>query len=327
MANQLSTNISLDKTTLNEIASELGVQVAFIEKDWYTCQALKAVASIKSDDFTVIFSGGTSLSKAHSLIQRFSEDLDFRCQYNKEMSGNQQKNARRKFKEQVVGGIESLDLFKVGPLEAASYYIKCELFYESLFELHDSLRGHLQIEFSFTQPQLEPTVKNVTSFVHYFSGLANEVSIPCLSPVEIAADKLSALCWRILKRDRNNEEEDDPTFVRHLHDLYALSDHINHTPEKFYSLFKASYAVDQKTPARQTGFEALEAMAFIVDKLRSDNLYKTEYKKFVDTMSYARDDEQISFDQTIKNLDLLAIRAGAQKMFRKPLKNSQEFGE
>jgi predicted nucleotidyltransferase component of viral defense system len=85
--------MSLDVDTLNEIATELGVNVSFIEKDWYACQALKAVSSIENEKFTIIFSGGTSLSKAHGLIQRFSEDLDFRCRYNNDMSGNQQKKS------------------------------------------------------------------------------------------------------------------------------------------------------------------------------------------------------------------------------------------
>ncbi len=37
----------------------------------------------------------------------------------------------------------------------------------------------------------------------------------------MAADKLSALTWRMLLRDRSHEN-DDPTIVRHLHDLTML---------------------------------------------------------------------------------------------------------
>jgi len=29
--------MSLDADTINEIATELGVEVAFVEKDWYDC--------------------------------------------------------------------------------------------------------------------------------------------------------------------------------------------------------------------------------------------------------------------------------------------------
>lgn len=43
----------------------------------------------------------------------------------------------------------------------------------------------------------------------------------CVDPVETAADKLSALAWRVCTRVRG-AAKDDPTIVRHLHDLAAL---------------------------------------------------------------------------------------------------------
>lgn len=101
----------LDAEVLNEIASELAVDVAFVEKDWYASQALNAIASIENENFIVMFSSRTSLTKAHGLIQRFSEDLDFRCQYAQVMSGNQQNNARRRLREQVVYAIKNLGIF------------------------------------------------------------------------------------------------------------------------------------------------------------------------------------------------------------------------
>jgi predicted nucleotidyltransferase component of viral defense system len=50
----------------------------FTEKDWYTQHILGVISKFESDDFQPVFSGGTSLSKGHQLIQRFSEDVDFR---------------------------------------------------------------------------------------------------------------------------------------------------------------------------------------------------------------------------------------------------------
>ena len=47
---------------------------AIIEKDYYVTEALRIIASAAGD--TVIFKGGTSLSKGWNLIQRFSEDID-----------------------------------------------------------------------------------------------------------------------------------------------------------------------------------------------------------------------------------------------------------
>lgn len=298
--------MSLDSDTLNEIATELGVDVSFVEKDWYACQALRAVSSMENENFTIIFSGGTSLSKAHGLIQRFSEDLDFRCRYINSMSGNQQRKARSKLREQIVDSVQNLGDLEINSeqIQVASNYIKFPVLYTSLFDQNKALRPHLEIEFSFTQPLLGPTVKSVTSFVNHFSGKKSEATIPCLSPVEIAADKLSALCWRVLKRDRRSET-DDPTLVRHFHDLCALNDRITGEFEQFCSLFKASYEVDQASGARQTGLQVVDAMGSLVEALKLDSLYKKEYEQFVESMSYAKDNEQIGFNQAIETLSQL----------------------
>ncbi|MEJ2682381.1 MAG: nucleotidyl transferase AbiEii/AbiGii toxin family protein [Gammaproteobacteria bacterium] len=252
------------------------------------------------------------MSKAHDLIQRFSEDLDFRCLYTNTMSGNQQKKARSKLREQIVESVQQLDELEINTeqMQVASNYIKFPLLYKSLFDQHQALRPHLEIEFSFTQPQLEPTIKNITSFVNRLLGEESETSIPCLPPIEIAADKLSALCWRVLKRDRSNED-DDPTLVRHLHDLCALNNEIAGDIERFYLLFKASHDTDQGSTARQTGMQALEAVGNIVEKLKSDCLYKKEYEQFVESMSYATDDEQIGFSLAIEKLSQLYGRLKA----------------
>ena len=46
-----------------------------VEKDWWVCAILKAVFQSRYAD-SIIFKGGTSLSKAYNLIDRFSEDID-----------------------------------------------------------------------------------------------------------------------------------------------------------------------------------------------------------------------------------------------------------
>jgi hypothetical protein len=46
-----------------------------VEKDWWVCAILNALAKISRADF-LQFKGGTSLSKAWGLINRFSEDID-----------------------------------------------------------------------------------------------------------------------------------------------------------------------------------------------------------------------------------------------------------
>lgn len=54
--------MSLDSDVINDIAIELGIDPAFVEKDWHSVQVLKALATNENDEITTIFSGGTSLS-------------------------------------------------------------------------------------------------------------------------------------------------------------------------------------------------------------------------------------------------------------------------
>ena len=76
--------MSLDKEVADLISRERGIDPAYIEKDWYAVQVLKALSEFSHDTITTLFTGGTSLSKAHGLLERFSEDLDFRAKFDDE---------------------------------------------------------------------------------------------------------------------------------------------------------------------------------------------------------------------------------------------------
>lgn len=298
---------------INDIATELGVAAAFIEKDWYSCQVLRALTSIDYQPITAIFSGGTSLSKAHGIIQRFSEDLDFRCRYETAVSGNQQKKHRSEFRKLVVECIRNLDIVWIDePMpDPNGISFKFNLLYDARVKQHSSLRPHLELEFSFTQTQLVPVSKTIQSFVGQYGGSEPDCRVFCLPPLEIAADKLSALCWRVLKRDRAYEK-DDPTLVRHLHDLSALDSVILGELENFSVLAEKSFAIDQQTENRNTGAQFLESNRKMVYVLSIDQIYRQEYSQFVDSMSYARDDALLTFDRALARLNLLVDLLGKQ---------------
>jgi hypothetical protein len=59
------------------IEESTGIPAAHVEKDFWVTEALRAAAALAaSEKTTIVFKGGTSLSKAHRLIRRFSEDID-----------------------------------------------------------------------------------------------------------------------------------------------------------------------------------------------------------------------------------------------------------
>lgn len=71
-------NARPNKALLIEVATLKGMKESFVEKDWLVVQVIRTIKDINMDGFEVVFSGGTALSKAHNLLFRFSEDIDFR---------------------------------------------------------------------------------------------------------------------------------------------------------------------------------------------------------------------------------------------------------
>jgi hypothetical protein len=70
-------NLSDDrkKLAITQVANQLGLPPYAIEKDWWVTMALRALFELPVGKH-LVFKGGTSLSKAWQLIERFSEDID-----------------------------------------------------------------------------------------------------------------------------------------------------------------------------------------------------------------------------------------------------------
>ena len=58
-----------------EIHNKTNVSPKAAEKDWWVCHAIKSIFEMRCAD-ALTFKGGTSLSKAWGVSNRFSEDVD-----------------------------------------------------------------------------------------------------------------------------------------------------------------------------------------------------------------------------------------------------------
>ena len=156
--------MSIDLKAVDFISRERGIDPAFIEKDWYAVRVLKALASFSYDGITTIFTGGTSLSKGHGLLERFSEDLDFRARFETDPPPN--KTKRRAFRNGVIETLKDVDGVELDEDSIVTDGLGFKLFlsYPNQFDAHDGLRPDLQIEFSYTQPRLDADIKAITSF-------------------------------------------------------------------------------------------------------------------------------------------------------------------
>ena len=74
---QFARRSEADKQAYFELAADRkGLSKEIIEKDFWVCWTLKQLFNLSDIGQHLIFKGGTSLSKAYNVIERFSEDID-----------------------------------------------------------------------------------------------------------------------------------------------------------------------------------------------------------------------------------------------------------
>lgn len=296
---------SLNEAVVQDIALELGIDPSFIEKDWYAVQLLALISRLQSSkEIRMVFSGGTSLSKGYGLIKRFSEDLDFILTLPEGVSLSA--GQRRTFRREIVSAIQDDERFSIDEDNVqrgdSHRFFKIPIQYTRNFD-GSSLRPYLQLEMTFMELKRPVDHRNIQSIVSEVAQTEAELEIDCVSAIETAGDKLSALTWRVLVRDRT-DKKDDPTLIRHLHDLAALEGLIAEAKSDFVSAAKESLERDKD----RRGGDAIANMP-ITDRLenalkalKKDTLYQKEYTQFVESMSYADENELIKFEDAVQAL-------------------------
>jgi len=63
------------QSVFEQIGTGLNIHPASVEKDWWVTQTLALIQEMEVAD-QILFKGGTSLSKAWNIIERFLEDID-----------------------------------------------------------------------------------------------------------------------------------------------------------------------------------------------------------------------------------------------------------
>lgn len=302
-----------DKTLFIEAAKAKRMEAAFVEKDWLVTQVIRTIRGINQEGFEVVFSGGTALSKAHKLLFRFSEDVDFRILVKPEL--HTRKN-RSRFKHAVLDALRAdgfvIEAHHVNARDENRFF-SIDLEYETVFPREDSLRPHIQIEMTARDIQLPHMTLPVSSFLNELAKHPPEVTaIGCIDPVESAADKLSAIAWRIPDRVRG-DQYDDPAIVRHIHDLAMLKDRAL-AYAGFADLVTKSM---QEDDSRAKNDLSLEGMAMpqkldkLLDILITDKAYVEEYRRFVEDVSYAESGQTPDFENAIQAVQVL-IKAVSQ---------------
>ena len=292
--------------TVNDYSQEFGIAPQFVEKDYYVVKVLSAISKINYPDLKIVFSGGTCLSKAYHKIQRFSEDIDFRIHTDKHFTRSEKKN----FCNFILTALDNKEDYHIIPESIKkgneNNFFSFEIEYEKLYE-GANLRPNIKAEFTFENLILPSTNCEINAFIGKFFN-EEPVTVNCIQPIEVIANKFSALMWRVYIKDRTkllHTRENDPTIVRHLHDIAALED-LLYTKE-FVELLQKSYEADKGRGGVDNNYTLTEFIKITLNKLSEDKVYKKEYSDFVGSMSYAEESEVITFEKALENFKELYL--------------------
>jgi predicted nucleotidyltransferase component of viral defense system len=307
-----------DRDLVEAIAADLGTRPDLVEKDWHVVRAVGVIAQVETAGMTPAFSGGTSLSKGWELIKRFSEDIDFKVGEPAASSASRARRERTAYRERVLAALTGAGFqLEEKPVSGnESRYFSADLAYGGEFEAGQGLRPHIRVEMSFQAPALPPVARPIRSLVAMAQKQPAEVpSFPCVDPVETAADKLSALAWRVCARDRARPG-DDPTIIRHLHDLAALERRVASAP-RFAELVLAAAAADigRGGEGVPSGDDPSAVFAEMLRRLETDPLWAMEYEEFVRQVSFAGPGQEIDFTGAVAACVRLAgmVRRGVER--------------
>lgn len=163
------------------------------------------------------------------------------------------------------------------------------------------MRARLRLEMTLQALSLAPERRQLHSLIAEAQGQPPEfIGIACVTPAETAADKLSALTWRILFGKREAEAQDG-NLVRHLHDLAALEQHAADHRE-FPRLVTELIDIDNRRAdggAPNTTLSPSKSVAALVRVLASDRAFRAQYRQFIAATCYGTGDETPEYESAV----------------------------
>ena len=231
------------RIVINQVSSKTGLLPVAVEKDLWVMIALQAIFSTEIAKH-LVFKGGTSLSKAWGIIERFSEDIDLAIDrsffdFKGDLTRSQVKNLRKasckyvdeKFPEILKkalldNGVSEFELSVTEFEESDTDPLALELRYNSLVEKQDYLQPRILIEISsrsLIEPYENKELSSVISEIYPDQKFIDKpVIIPTVTPTRTLIEKMFLLHEEFQKP--KNRKIRSERMTRHLYDISRLMD-------------------------------------------------------------------------------------------------------
>ncbi len=231
------------KEVIIQTSIDNGLPAAAIEKDWWVVAVLRAIFTTKYAEH-LVFKGGTSLSKAWGLIERFSEDIDlamdrsffgFGGALNRTKVSHLRK-ASCKFASEIFPDELSKTLKEQGVKDFSIHIgafedsdtdpIAIEIRYDSLVERIEYLEPRILVEISSRSLRDPFENRDIVSFIgEKYQGQSfadKPIEVPTVLPTRTFLEKL------FLLHEEFQKPKTRPIFskrmTRHLYDISKLMD-------------------------------------------------------------------------------------------------------
>ncbi len=308
----------------DERSADLGPVVDFfglpgkapVAKDFHVVRAIRAVMSVDAAPFMLVFGGGTALARAHKLVRRMSEDVDFKIvpRAAAPVTRNGLRRKLGRLGDKVTRALQDAG-FRFDPADKAAlrsqnenHYTVWQLPYDSEGGTWQGLRPTIQIELTYSLMRLPPVMLPVSSFVAEAYGQPPEIpALACVSVTQTAAEKLVALTRRTAMDLAGLSRDPDPALIRHVYDLHMIKDHIDlnqvialageiaRTDATEFRNQYPAYADDLAGETRKA-----------VDALSNDPIYARRYADFTGAMVYGA---SAAYADAMNTVTALAVRA------------------
>ena len=277
-----------------ELAYEqTGIMTQAIEKDYYVTMLLHLLSEKMP---YIVFKGGTSLSKCHKVIQRFSEDIDITI--DTQISQGQKK----KIKQTIVSSADQLgmNIENLDETRSRRDYNRYIISYNSVLPLaNDALNPAVLLETSYTVVSFPTVVLPVHSYIGNMmkkeapDSIEEFMLLPFFMKVQgidrTLADKIFAICDYYLQGKVQKHS-------RHLYDIYKLLPLVPQD-EIFKSLVDEVRNIRAQSPICPSALPDVN-IPQLLEQIIVEKAYKTDY----DTLTTQLLEEQLSYDVVIDAL-------------------------
>lgn len=279
------------------IANARGMSPAQVEKDYYVTLLLSELAKRLPN---LMFKGGTSLSKCHKAIERFSEDIDLTLDQYHFTQGN-----KRKVKYALLDACNALGFKVLNEEKTRSRrdYNNYEIQYPIRYSAKD-VKPVINAETVYIQKAYPDEIMPVTSIIYdYLKANGNDAVIEKyedLQPFEIRVqtldrtfvDKVFAICdYKISNTITRNS--------RHIYDLSCLLGRVrlDGNLRELAKEVRADRRLHERCYSAQDGVDVPK----ILEEIIGSEIYKDDYETITAAMMYK--DKYLPYEEAIKSLE------------------------